>query len=54
MRIAKKIEWFYASTLAIYTDPSSVDHWCAVGKFAPRWSVGGESARFGVLDGAPG
>ena len=45
MKIAKKVERFYASALAIYTDsvsPSSVDHRCAVGKFTPRRSVGGD------------
>ena len=29
----KKVERFYASAVAVYTDsvsPSSVDHWCAV------------------------
>ena len=39
----KKVERFYASALAVYTDsvsPSSVDHRCAVGKFAPRRWVG--------------
>ena len=37
MKIAKIVERFYASALAVYTDsvwPSSVDHRCAVGKFA--------------------
>ena len=52
MKIAKKVERFYASARAIYTDsvsPSSVDHRCAVGKFAPRKSVVGESVRSGAL-----
>ena len=54
MKIAKKVELSYASVLAIYTEtfsPSSVDHRCAVGKFAQRRSVGGESARFGLSTG---
>ena len=46
MKIAKKVERFYASAQA--------DHWCAVGKFAPRRSVGGESGRFAALHWAPG
>ena len=53
----KKAERFYASALAVYTDsvsPSSVDDQCAVGKFAPRRSVGGDSGRFRAVHGAPG
>ena len=48
----KKVEQFYASALAAYTDsvsPFSTDHQCAVGKFALHRSVGGESGRFGAL-----
>ena len=56
MKTAKKVERSYASALPVYTDsvsPSSVDHRYAVGKFAPRRSVGGKSRRFGALHWAP-
>ena len=52
MKIAKKVEQFYTSALAVYTDsvsPSSADHRCTVGKFALHRSVGGESGKFGAL-----
>ena len=57
MKIVKKVERFYSSALAVYTNsisPSSVDHRCSVGKFAPRRLGGRESGRFGALHGAVG
>ena len=53
----QKVERFYASTLIVYSDSvswSSIDHWCAVGKFGPSRSVGGESGTFQSLHGALG
>ena len=51
-KIAKRFEWFYTWTLAVYTDsvlPSSSDRGYAAHKFGPRRSVGGKLESFGAL-----